>query len=250
MKYTFLILAALLSVGSIGLSRAQSSVRQIYELRVYELTMGSLGHLENYLGKALIPALNRNGVPHVGVFREAGQNEPPKIYVLIPYASFADYSKVREALARDEAYRKDSETYRNLPNPVYFRYQTSVLEAFAGFPSLVVPSQEERIFELRKYEGYSDDAVSRKIRMFNEGEIDVFKETGLHAVFFGETLSGPDMPRLQYMLTFRDMEERDKNWQAFISHPEWARMSKDPQYANTVSKIIRVFLEPLSISQI
>jgi hypothetical protein len=52
------------------------------------------------------------------------------------------------------------------------------------------------------------------------------------------------------MLVFRDMEERDKNWQAFIAHPDWAAMSKDPQYANTVSKIIRVFLEPMSISQI
>lgn len=250
MKYTLVVLAALLSVGSIIPSRAQSSDRQIYELRVYELTMGSLGHLENYLGKALIPALNRSGVKHVGVFRESGKNEPPKIYVLIPYTSFSDYDRVRQALTQDETYLKDSETYRKLPNAVYFRYQTSVLQAFAGLPSLVVPSQGDRIFELRIYEGYSDDAVSRKVRMFNEGEIDIFKNTGLNAVFFGETLSGPNMPCLQYMLTFRDMQERDKNWQAFISHPEWARMSKDPQFANTVSKIIRVFLEPMPMSQI
>jgi hypothetical protein len=250
MKYTLFVLAVLLSVGSSNLLRAQSSVRQIYELRVYELTMGSLGHIENYLGKALIPAINRNGVSHVGAFRETGKNEPPKIYVLIPYGSFAEYARVREALAKDETYRKDSEAYNKLPNAVYFRYQTSLLEAFAGLPSLVVPPKGDRIFELRIYEGYSDDAVSRKVRMFNEGEIGIFKDTGLNAVFFGETLSGPNMPCLQYMLAFRDMQERDKNWQAFLAHPEWARMSKDPQFANTVSKIIRVFLEPMTFSQI
>ncbi|HLT80997.1 MAG TPA: NIPSNAP family protein [Cyclobacteriaceae bacterium] len=249
MKYTLLVFAVL-AAASITSSYAQSSGRQIYELRVYELTMGSLGHMENYLGKALIPALNRSGVKNVGAFRETGKNEPPKIYVLIPYASMADYARVRKALERDEAYQSDSEAYRKLPKAVYFRYKSSLLEAFAGLPSLVVPPSGERIFELRIYEGYSDDAVSRKVKMFNEGEIDIFRNTGLNAVFFGETLSGPDMPSLQYMLTFRDMEERDKNWQAFIAHPDWAKMSKDPQYANTVSKIIRVFLEPMAFSQI
>lgn len=249
MKYKLFALAVVVA-GSLSFSYAQTSGRQIYELRVYELTMGSLRHIEDYLEKALIPALNRHGVPNVGVFRESGKNEPPKIYVLIPYASMADYGRVREALGRDETYRKDSDAYNKLPNAVYFRYKSSLLEAFAGLPSLVVPPKGDRIFELRIYEGYSDDAVSRKVKMFNEGEIEIFRKTGLNAVFFGETISGPDMPCLQYMLVFRDMEERDKNWQAFIAHPDWAAMSKDPQYANTVSKIIRVFLEPMSISQI
>lgn len=252
MKYTLLAAAVTISVSVfiVNPSWAQSPGRQVYELRVYELTMGSLGHMENYLGKALIPALNRNGIAHVGAFRETGKSEPPKVYVLIPYASMTDYAKVRDALEKDETYRKDSESYRKLPNPAYFRYQTSLMEAFTGLPSLVVPPQGDRIFELRIYEGYSDDAVTRKVKMFNEGELQIFRDTGLNAVFFGETLSGPAMPCLQYMLAFRDMEERDRNWQAFSAHPEWARMSKDPQYANTVSKIIRVFLEPMPFSQI
>src|SRR5690606_34928832 len=111
MKYTLLVFAVL-AAASITSSYAQSYGRQIYELREYELTMGSLGHMENYLGKALIPALNRSGVKNVGAFRETGKNEPPKIYVLIPYASMADYARVRKALERDEAYQSDSEAYR------------------------------------------------------------------------------------------------------------------------------------------
>src|SRR5690606_41682530 len=107
MKYTLLVFAVL-AAASITSSYAQSSGRQIYELRVYELTMGSLGHMENYLGKALIPPLNRSGVKNVGAFRETGKNEPPKIYVLIPYASMADYSRVTHGPARDEAYQRDT----------------------------------------------------------------------------------------------------------------------------------------------
>jgi hypothetical protein len=115
---------------------------------------------------------------------------------------------------------------------------------------MIVPDNSERIFELRTYQGYSDDAVRRKIRMFNEGELDIFYRTKLNPVYFGEMISGKDLPCLQYMITFRNMEERDTNWKAFSADPDWARMSKDPQYANTVSKILRVFLEPLPYSQI
>ena len=39
-----------------------------------------------------------------------------------------------------------------------------------------------------------------------------FYETGLHPVFFGETIIGEKLPQLTYMLTFKDMEERDANW--------------------------------------
>jgi hypothetical protein len=52
------------------------------------------------------------------------------------------------------------------------------------------------------------------------------------------------------MITFKDMEERDNNWKAFSADPTWQKVSKDPQYANSVSKIIRTFLEPMTCSQI
>ena len=86
--------------------------------------------------------------------------------------------------------------------------------------------------------------------MFNDGELSIFEETGLHSVFFGSQVSGPLMPALTYMLAFKDMEERDTNWSAFIDHPEWKRISVLPEYANTVSDIKRTFLKPLAYSQL
>lgn len=248
MKYLIIPIFILSCLASQDL--IAQDTKEVYEMRVYELTMGSVGHMENYLSGALIPALNRNGVEHVGVFREAGKNEPVKIYVLIPYASMEAYGKSRDALKNDDAYQKACLSYNKLERPVYFRYRATLMLAFDGLPSMIVPDKGERIFELRTYEGYSDDAVSRKIKMFNEGELDIFNETKLNPVFFGEVISGDNLPCLQYMITFKNMEERDNHWKAFSAHPDWASMSKDPQYANTVSRIIRVFLEPTAYSQI
>jgi len=227
--------------------------QQFYEFRRYELRWGgSVNTLGKYLESALIPALNRYGVEAVGVFTEMAKSEPPVLYMLIPYVGAAEFAGLSTALLEDKIYQKAAAEYNAIgPNAeVYFRYDTWLLRAFEGMPQVKLPEQEERIFELRTYEGYSEDAVRRKVKMFNEGEIDIFLDTGLHPVFFGHMLAGPDMPALSYMLTFKDMAERDENWQAFIKHPDWQRMSKMEEYANTVSKIHRVFLEPTGYSQV
>jgi hypothetical protein len=244
------ILVLLVALSATAFCRVEG--KEMYELRVYELTMGSLPTLERYFTDALIPALNRQGVKNVGVFRETSKNEPPLVYLLIPYASFADYEKVNQALVKDQDYQKMSEPYNKVgvEKPVYFRYESTFMNAFDGLPKMIVPENKPRIFELRIYQGYSDDAVRRKVKMFNEGEFDIFYNTKLNPVFFGEAIAGKDLPCLVYMITFKDMEERDNNWKAFIGHPDWQKISKDPQYANTVSKIIRVFLEPMACSQI
>jgi len=108
-----------------------------------------------------------------------------------------------------------------------------------------------RILELRVYEGHSVKANKKKIEMFNEGgEIALFKKTGLTPVFFGETLIGPKLPNLSYMLAFEDMADRDKRWQVFRDDPEWKRMNQDPAYKDTASNITDIILRPAAYSQI
>jgi hypothetical protein len=69
-------------------------------------------------------------------------------------------------------------------------------------------------------------------------------------VFFGETLVGPKMPSLTYMITFADMASRDRAWSAFSKDPEWKALSADPQYRDNVSAISDIILQPTSYSQI
>jgi len=87
--------------------------------------------------------------------------------------------------------------------------------------------------------------------MFNEGgEIAIFKKTGLQPVFFGETLIGPKLPNLTYMLVFDDMVTRDEKWDTFRRDPEWKKLSANPTYKDTVSNITDIILQPARYSQI
>lgn len=227
--------------------------QQIYEFRIYTIQFGGpQQQLHNYLQKAFIPALNRFGVKNVGVFRELADPNPVRIFVLIPYNSLQHMGEVNAALKTDATFLADSSEYTNLSvqQKVYSRYDSWLLEAFSGIPVMKLPPAGEHIFELRTYEGYSEDAVNRKVKMFNKEELTIFDETKLNALFFGHVMIGPQMPALTYMLWFNNMEERDANWKAFIDHPVWKTVSKLPEYANSVSNIIRIFLKAEPYSQI
>ena len=230
------------------------AAKQAYELRTYELKFGSPGgNIENYFKEALIPALNRQGAKTVGVFREVGKSDPGKVYVLIPHASMDAFAQSATQLASDAEYGKASQAYNEIKpdKPPYTRYSTSLLSAFDVLPQMIVPDTKAgRIFELRTYESYSEDAARRKVLMFNKDEMPVFYKVKLNPVFFGQVVAGEHMPCLTYMLTFKDMAERDANWAAFSADPDWKRMSAAPEYANSVSNIIRVFLEPTPYSQV
>jgi hypothetical protein len=244
---------AVTAAASTGLSLTAMQSRkanEYYELRVYEMRRGSM--LDNYLSKALIPTLNRLGVKNVGVFTELGKSEPANVYVLIPFASPDAYHTIYNQLKTDTAFATASTEYNQIPvdSAVYWRYESSFMFAFDGLPQMIVPKGGARIFELRTYEGYSEDAVRRKIKMFNEGELEIFNRVKLNSVFFGDVISGRNLPCLAYMVAFKDMDERDANWKAFSADPEWQRISKLPEYANTVSKIHKVFLEPTGYSQV
>ena len=99
-------------------------------------------------------------------------------------------------------------------------------------------------------ESYNEEALGRKIKMFNLEELPLFEEVGLHPLFFGEIVAGQFMPALRYMLWFRNMEEREANWNKFRTSNKWTTMRNKAEYANTVSKVRKIFLTPLDISQI
>ena len=235
--------------------KQKNSKPEYYELRVYTLKNEAQQTLvTNYLQNAAIPALNRLGSKNIGVFTEHQPASQTKIYLIIPFKSLDDFSKLNERLLADKTYLQAGAAYLNAPatEPAYERIQSSLMEAFTGMPRLEIPANKPRLFELRRYESASEAAGKKKIEMFNQGEIAIFKRVGLTPVFFGEVLIGEMRPNLTYMLTFDDMAEHDQNWKTFGSDPEWKKISSIPEYANEkiVSNITRTFLVPTSFSQI
>jgi hypothetical protein len=171
--------------------------------------------------------------------------------VLAVHKSLESVATSSTKLLEDDEYRKSDFANSALSDPMYMSYESSLMAAFKGLPKLVVPEKKKRIFELRIYQSHNHKASKKKIEMFNEGgEIKVFLKTGLQPVFFGETLIGPKMPNLTYMLVFDDMTDRDAKWKVFGDDPEWKKLSGNPEYKDTVSNVTDIILRPTPYSQI
>lgn len=242
-------------IASVGATAKEDTVeREYYEHRSYTLLPGDRnGAIHTFLEEAAIPAWNRNGVGPVGVFSGVYGGEWTTLEVLLTHKSLASFAALPGALAADKEFQNVGGVFLNAPAdaPEYFRYESSLMHAFSGMPELAVPEKKTRIFELRTYESHSDKFAKKKIDMFNTGgEIDIFLETGLTPVFFGETLVGARMPNLTYMLVFDDIADHDASWANFIGNEKWKKLSGDPQYKDTVSNIHNKILRPLGYSQI
>ena len=254
--------AAAAAATVVGISSANASAKetdqQYIELRHYQSLYGSKkGLLDKFLREAAIPALNRLGVGPVGVFSVKYGTSSPSLYVLLPHDSCESALNVNRKLLDDKQFLTDGAEFLNasLSDPSYMRMESRLMKAFSHMPKVEVPEavkgKDSRIFEMRTYESHSEIKSKKKIEMFNEGgEIAVFRKTGLHPVFFGESLFGPQLPNLTYMLSFEDMATRDKNWRQFGKSPEWKELSGKQEYKDTVSNISDVILRPKGYSQI
>lgn len=248
-------LAGIAGMSSLATAaEGEDGKQEYFEFRKYRLHVGSKKRLlGDFLRKVGIPAMNRIGIGPVGVFNAMYGPSSPTLYVLLVHKSLDTVMNSASLLMADKEYRKAGAEFINAPlsEPTYVRMESSLMVAFKDMPKLEVPEKGRRIFELRTYESHSIKASKKKIEMFNEGgEIAIFKKTGLQPVFFGETLIGPKMPNLIYMLVFENMADRDKKWGIFGGSPEWKKLRANTAYKDTVSNITDIILRPASYSQI
>ncbi len=88
--------------------------------------------------------------------------------------------------------------------------------------------------------------------MFHHGEFEIFQSAGFGQVFYGDTLIGPRMPNLTYMLSFADMADLSAKWDVFRADPAWTKLKSSPRYnfEEIVSNISNLILSPTTYSQI
>jgi hypothetical protein len=201
----------------------------------------------------------------VGVFvqqERAGQpgntevRDASAVHVLLPYSSAEAFAAITAQFNSDEQCQKLGAEYLgvNKDHAAFDRIDSWLLLAFAGMPKMELPAysvdKKPRMFEIRRYESYSEPKALKKIDMFNSGEMDVMRETKLAPVFYGQALIGADLPHLTYMLSAENTDDHKAHWGVFGKHPKWNSMQKDPQYADTVSRIKNWFVVPTPYSQI
>lgn len=238
-------------------AKKKKAANQYIEVRTYSLVDAAAeARLDAYLGEALIPALERQGLGPIGALQQAGPSDSIEVKLIIPGPTLESVTLASSKLASDETYQASAKEYLDTPSkqtPIK-RIRSELLLAFDCWPQVTVPSQKKdnkpRYFELRSYESATEKLGERKVEMFNEGEVPIFLDAGIIPVFMGQALIGDMMPNLTYMVAFDDEESMLAAWPKFGAHPDWKTLKDNPRYANTVSKNNKSFWVAKPYSQL
>jgi hypothetical protein len=91
-------------------------------------------------------------------------------------------------------------------------------------------AQDSRCFELRMYTvdpsrdgvGQFKGGIHELHRRFREGEVDVFKKSGVNVMAVWQSLDDPNT--LIYLLSYKDRAAREAGWAAFNADPKWTEL--------------------------
>ena len=252
-RRNFVTAAATAGVAAVPASAAAGNA--IFEMRWFRMRNGSQVQRTNeFLSKHFVPAAKRLGIGPIGFFNAVIGEHSPFVLALTSYPSFQAAGDAMDRMMSDKEFQKGFDAYNSMSELSYIRMENALLRAFDGWPAMTPPPAREtpRIFEIRTYESNNAVAGKRKIKMFNEGEAGIFKRLGFEPVFFAESIVGPNLPNLVYMVSFADLADREKKWKAFGGDPEWQKMRAMPEYsdAQIVSNISNTIMRPLPFSAI
>jgi hypothetical protein len=247
--------------GAVTVSAAQPAPKNaFFELRYYYMRNSRTNMVQRttaFLSEGYVPAARRAGIGPVGIFSASIAPETPFLLVASGYPSLGAMQASLEKLAADSEYQKVFTKYSSAPDLAYVRMESALFRCFDSIPQIEVGAAAEgrgtRTFELRTYESDNEATLRRKIKMFEDGEIAVFRRAGMQPVFFGEALVGSHLPRLTYMLAYEGgMAGHDKAWQAFGADPEWKKLRATPGLSDPeiVSNISNSYFRPSAGSEI
>ena len=107
-----------------------------------------------------------------------------------------------------------------------------------------------RVFEMRDYESHSEQKALAKMAMFDNGETQLMRDLGMNPMFFGQALSGPNLPHLRYITSGPDLSTHYANWSKFGPSEGWQKMKNDPRYKDSTSRNTSRMLTPKAYSGI
>ncbi len=246
---------AFLTLSSLSVRAAD---RELYELRTYHFKNEEKAKIfDDMMEKAGLPALKRLGIGPVGVFApKNGKGDAAQRLVVATHPSFDTIAGLPSLLEKDTSFVEAAAEYLEADpsDPVFTRVESSILVAFEGMPKFVAPENKsksgKRYFELRIYESATEFKAGMKVLMFNKGELDIFKDVGLTAVFFGEAVAAKNLPQLTYMLVYENEDEKKAAWKRFLEAPAWIDLKGEEKYKGTVSKIHSEFYVALPYSPV
>lgn len=239
--------------GAATTNSTSAATTHFHELRAYELRNDlDAARMHEFMEKHLVPEMKRRSLGPVGVFNVLSGQNSPALVLLLNHASLESIQSNTQQVASKSEYNQAWRAFEKSDPIPYVRYRSQFLRAFSGHPKVEVPKprQESHLFELRTYESRDAFDSAAKIDMFNEAEIQIFRDCGFKPIFFGESIFGDRLPNLTYLVAFDDMAQREKAWAEFRVNPDWNRIKDEPRWADTVTSIHASFLQPTGYSEI
>jgi hypothetical protein len=241
--------------GSANLAAQAAEQSHFYEFRTYELRNDlEPARLDDFFRDHYLPALKKLGAGPVGCFKVTAGQLTPALIVLIDYPSLSLVRSNTQLIRSDAALAREWKKFETSSGLPFVRYQSALLRAFDAHPKVEIPARSAdgspHLFELRTYESKDSFDSEAKIDMFNQEEIQIFRDCGFDVVFFGEGVFGNRLPHLSYMVAFEDFAAREKGWDTFRKNPDWIRIRNKPVWAGTVSSIHASFLSPTDYSEV
>jgi hypothetical protein len=246
-------MSASAGAGAGLLAAEPTSRQQYYEIQRFQMKSGpQVQRTNDFFEKFYVPAIKKLGLPPVGFFNPVIGEQSPYLLMILTHPDMASVETLNDRLNASADYRKGFEAYLGGELP-YNRREVSLLKAFPSMPVLQVPpAGKTHLFEMRTYESNTSLTLERKIKMFGDGEMGIFKRLGMNPVFFASTRFGKNVPNLSYMLAYDDLAHRESLWKAFGADPEWQKLRAQPGLsdAEIVSNISNTILRPTAYSQV
>ncbi|MBC7926934.1 MAG: NIPSNAP family protein [Bryobacteraceae bacterium] len=237
-------------------TETRPSILELLHIQMRNTQDSMVQRTAEFFSSAYFPALQRAGAGPAGAFNSLIAQDSPFLLLLLQFSDLSAWDASRQKMMADKEYAKARESYGSGPLP-YLRYERTLLRGFPSFPAIEVPEplpgpNKVRTYEVRTYESNTPGSLARKVKMFDDGEIAIFRKVGMVPVFFGETLIGRNMPNLVYMVGFEDLAARERIWSAFISSPDWQKLRAQPGLSDgeIVSNISNSLVRPTAFSAI
>ncbi len=220
--------AGVLSQTAVAQAAAASSTR-LYCLDYFYYRQGDQGtRLQQFLSSQA-PLWTKHSRAF-GVFTAVMAPHAQTTLVLSGFSSFEEMTASESRLDADQGYQKARQELDRGNAPAFDSHQRVLMRATDFSPEIVplAPKpQRPRYFELRVYHS----PTARQLRLVHERfagpEIKIFHRSGIHPILYADTIAGPDMDNLTYIIPFASLGDREKAWDTFGSDPEWLKVREE-----------------------
>lgn len=226
-----------------------------YQFVTLRLQFGEqIGRTLGWFEKRAFPLFEKHKLGAVGIFTVDVGAAIPSVLGIFKYSSLAEMEATWARLSADPDWAA-AHAELDAGGAAYYREDISVLRATPFSPPLkaVAPGDPtHKIYELRVYESPTVRQLGYLHERFAGGEIEIFHKSGIHPVLYADTVIGPNMPNMAYLIPFENEESREKGWAAFRSHPDWPKLRDESvrRGGEIVRNITNMILSPASFSML